>query len=68
MDNLSQSLFEAVAQRDHDALLRIYGQNALDALSAYSTMRRRWGARSAADGKYYALNSHSIVTTGVKIR
>lgn len=46
MDGFSQSLFEAVAQRDHDALLRIYGKNAVDALTSYSAMRRRWGARS----------------------
>lgn len=52
MDNLSQSLFEAVAQRDYDALVRIYGKNAENALSSYIAMRRRWGARSGHDGMY----------------
>lgn len=52
MDGLSQSLFEAVAQRDHDALLRIYGKNAQNALLSYLAMRRRWGARSGPDGMY----------------
>jgi hypothetical protein len=41
---LSRALFEAVASRDHEALLRVYATNARASLLRYAAAKSRWSS------------------------
>lgn len=42
MEERGRALFDAVANRDYDALADLYGRNARDSIASYLAMSRRW--------------------------
>ena len=44
--SLTQSLFEAVVQKDYESLVHLYATNARNAVLSYLSMRRRWAPTS----------------------
>lgn len=40
--NTAQALFEAVALKDYESLLQLFGHNARQAISSYLSMQERW--------------------------
>jgi len=46
----SQRLFEAIAANDHEALLQLYGQAAVNALIQYPSLLQRNGGTDTARG------------------
>ena len=39
---MEETLFQSVADRDHDALVNLYASNAQEAVESYLHLQRRW--------------------------